>query len=50
MLVRAKLHSGRRAIVIKGDVLCMVSLDVRLVLLCVTVRLSDPIALIRNIK
>ena len=51
ILVRAKLHSGGgRAVVIQGDVLRVVSLDVRFVLLCVIVRLLDPIAPIRNIK
>ena len=38
-----------RAIAVKGDAPCVVSLDVRFVLLCVKVRLLDPIALIRDI-
>ena len=50
ILVRAKLHSGGGAVVIQGDVLRVVSLDVRFVLLCVIVRRLDPIAPIRNIK
>ena len=52
ILVRAKLHSGGGggAVVIQGNVLRVVSLDVRFILLCMIVKLLDPIAPLRNIK
>ena len=48
ILVRAKLHSGGEGNCNKGDVLRVVSLDVRFVPLCVIVRLLEPTALIRT--